>query len=65
MAKDMSAPNWKRTHARLSRNIEELQDQGCRVITPAEFEKPPGRRSTALQGSSAIVVVANPANESE
>lgn len=45
MAKDMSAPNWKRTYGRLLRNIAELRELGCEVTTPENFDKPPTKRA--------------------
>lgn len=46
MAKDMSAPNWKRTWARLMRNVAELREQGAEIKLPDDFEKPPGQRNS-------------------
>jgi len=44
MAKDMSAPNWKRTRKRLERNAAELRKYDAEVRLPDNWETPPGQR---------------------
>lgn len=43
-SRDMSAANWARTYPRLMRNIEELRELDCQVVTPPDFDKPPSKR---------------------
>ena len=42
--RDMAAPNWARTLARLRRNIAELRSYDCEVSEPDGFAVPPERR---------------------
>jgi hypothetical protein len=44
MSKDMSAPNWARTLARLRRLAEELRRNDFEVIEPPNFDTPPDKR---------------------
>jgi hypothetical protein len=44
MSKDMSAPNWKRTLARLRRLAEELRRNDFEVIEPPNADLPPDKR---------------------
>lgn len=44
MSRDMSAPNWARTLARLRRLAEELRRNDFEVIEPPNADLPPDRR---------------------
>jgi hypothetical protein len=52
MSRDMSAPNWARTLARLRRNIQELRAHDVQVIEPPDFELPPNRRGLKASGGA-------------
>lgn len=52
-SRDMTAPNWARTHARLQRMIAELREHGCQVIEPAGFETAPELRPTGRPAPAA------------
>lgn len=40
----MTAPNWKRTLARLRRNIAELRQYEVQCTEPPNFDVPPSHR---------------------
>jgi hypothetical protein len=44
--RDMTVANWKRTLARLRRNIEELRSYDCEIREPDNFDTPPERRTS-------------------
>jgi hypothetical protein len=46
----MEPANWARTLPRLERNIAELEELGCRVVRPPDFQLPPSRRRKFKQG---------------
>jgi hypothetical protein len=58
MTKDMTAPNWARTVARLRRNMDELRALGVRTIEPPDFDIPPSRRRPLASGGPVLRGVA-------